>query len=248
MKHIALTLLAILSIGFASSAQDKTEKPIWRRGRYMHLGYSLSQTAAEGQMSDKAKFGVSLTKGSTYLFPRRNAWGEIVKIGFDVNWVDMSFAQYKNSDWSGMQSDNWNNIGNDGSDESDFNLNLNKMSAMIGVLGIGPNVTLAPLARTNGNARYLKVSGYFHYQPTLGAYIVANDEGSEFSYAYVHMYQLGAKIMWKSIGIGIEGHWGQGKFSPINFEDAEYSEDFNTGASKYIRKFANTRFYLYLNF
>lgn len=229
-------------------------KEIWGRGRYTNIGYAIAETGTDFEPVSEGKFGFFLRKGASYLFPGKPLWG-LVKVGFDVNWFDISVAKYK-LDNGGFSSD-WDEI-SDGSELGDLEdaLDIGRWNVMLGAFGIGPNVTVAPFSMFNNAARFIKASIYFHYQPTVGAYLVSEDGDVEASYAYCHMFQFGGKITWKNLGIGIEGHWGKGKFKSIDslFEDdedadmSEFFEGMNSSDSKITRRFANTRIYLTFSF
>lgn len=235
-------------------------KEIWRKGRYTEIGYAVAQTGTDFEPVEKGKFGFFLRKGTSFLFPGTPLAG-MVKVGFDVNWFDLSVAKYKSSSISG--DSNWGNIGGDiytddgyyGDDDDDEFMdkfsNLGRWGIMIGAFGIGPNVTVAPFSMFNNAARFLKASIYFRYQPTFGVYLVSEDGELEASYSYCNMFQFGGKIMWKAIGLGIEGHWGSGKFNQLGFEadEDDYGDVFETTSSdKITRRFANTRIYLTFSF
>ena len=207
---------------------------IWGKGRYTNIGYAISETSTE-YSKEKAKFGISVTKGSSFLFPNKPLGG-MVKVGFDINWADLNFAKYDKATIT-------TNIG--GHDYREELTGLNRWNLLIGVFGIGPNVTVAPLSFLNNAANALKASIYFHYQPTFGMYLNSGGGESEAAYAYCNMFQFGGKITWKVIGVGIEGYWGSGKFKSLSFD-----EGFNISSSdsKITRKFANTRIYLSLMF
>jgi hypothetical protein len=239
MKKIIALLFAIVAF-CGAQAESNESKAIWGKGRYTNIGYTFSQTAAENQPIDKSQFSGFIRKGASYLFPG-HALGNVVKIGFDINWFEVSTSKYKSTD---VISSNWDDEAfEDGESEL---LNIGRWNIMLGAFGIGPNVTVAPFASLNNGARFLKASIYFHYQPTMGAYLVSESGETDISYAYCHMWQFGGKITWKNFGIGIEGYWGKGKFNRLALdEDEDENISFNT-SDKVNRKFANTR--LYLNF
>lgn len=229
-------------------AQREANSKIWGKGRYTNIGFSIAQTGTKFE-KEVGQFGFSLTKGTTYLFPKQPFWN-ILKVGFDVNWVDVSFAKYKSTDTD------WDNAFEgsmlpDEMQEFEDMLNIGRWGVLVGAFGIGPNVTVAPFSTFDNAARYLKASLYFHYQPTFGMYLRSEDGDMEGSYAYCNMFQFGGKITWKFIGLGIEGHWGSGNFKNLSFEDNEFQDWFGektTGSDKIRRKFANTRIYLSLIF
>lgn len=252
MKKSVIIIILFLTIAMGAQAQENS-KEVWGKGRYLDLGYSWSETAADGENVNSGKFGFFLRKGTTFLFPRTEGWlGNILKVGFDINWGDVNIAKYDNGyNWNGIQSDNWDAIVSDNGDEGTIlGINPNKIGKwgiMLGAFGVGPNVSIAPFAHMDNRARFIRASIYFHYQPTLGMYLVSNDGETEISYAYCNMFQFGGKIKWKAFGLGIEGHWGSGKFKPIDFDENVENNQLSSGG-RYKRKFASTRLYLSFSF
>ena len=250
MKKIFAAIFAALTITFAASAQtdyNDTEQPtlgeandelnelqlkqkykqIWRKGRYLDLGYSIAQIGNDYEPVSKGKFGFFLRKGTSYLFPGKPLWG-LVKVGFDINWFDLSVAKYKSANW-GDNTTGWGSIGNSGKDDNDYDSDDEDF-------GFDADGLMGTLD---------------------GVYPVSEDGELEASYSYCHMFQFGGKIQWKAIGLGIEGHWGHGKFKQIGFGDmfdegeGDKSEFFGPEASssdKLTRRFANTRIYLTFSF
>lgn len=233
--------------------QNKDFSGIWKQKKYWKLSYNLAQTQAEGDPVEKAKFGFGVTSGRTWLFPKQPV-ADMLKFGFDVNFGDLQVAKF-GSPYSGF------NIPKDDNDNEggflDKFSNLGRWSLQVGVLGIGPNVSIAPFSRMNNDARFLKASIYFHYQPTLGIYLISEDGDVDASLAYCNIFQFGSQISWKFIGIGIEGNWGSGKFKPIMAEflgdmfelgglREELGMEFLSGKIK--RKFANTRLFISFSF
>lgn len=251
MKKLIISFLSVVLVSLAASAQISYKK-IWGQGRYTNIGYSFASTKAGGY-KDNGSFGISLTKGASYLFPSKPVAG-MLKFGFDINWFDISFAKYKSVNREMNPEDFFDSDFDDdyGYDygEEDFDINIGRMSLLVGALGIGPNVSIAPFSSFNNQARFLKASIYFHYQPTFGAYFVAENGDYEASYAYCNMFQFGGKITWKFIGLGVEGHWGSGKFKQLGFdEEAEdISGILSTSSNKITRTFSNTRVYISFRF
>ena len=247
MKKIIATLSILLVCAIAVKAQDY--KSIWGKGRYTHISYAIAQTGTDFEDVQKAQFGFAVTKGATFLFPKTPLWGH-VKFGFDVNWVDISMAKYKSSSlWDVDLSQEVDDNDDEWGALSDL-MNVGRWSIMIGALGVGPNISATPFASFNNAAKYIKTSIYFHYQPTFGMYLVSDKDDTEASMAYCNMFQFGGCIQWKFIGIGIEGHWGSGKFKQLDFEGDDYEGNFFEGkhSNKINRKFASTRIYLSLSF
>lgn len=240
--------------------KDDFNKKIWGKGKYLHIGYDWQQTAVEGEGIEKSNFAISLTKGTSYLFPTKPI-ANLLKVGVDVQWFDLGFAKYKNEtshdeNWDSMGSI-WDNIGGD--EEGGFDLGfmdsfskLGRMTFTAG-MGIGPVVTVAPFANFGNQASYLKASVYFHWKPTFGMYLLSEDGDLSASYGYCNLFDFGGKITWKAIGLGIEGRWGNGKFNPVSldfdFGEGNYEDIYGSEVTQKIRRnFASTRLYLYLCF
>ena len=243
MKKIFAAIFALLIFCPLINAQDYSA--IWKRNKYIKVGYVFGETKSEGAALEKGKFGVNVGYGNTFLFPKRPLWN-MVKFGFDVNWAEFQYVKYhdyKSSNGGNLMPGPDNELGKLGS--------LGRMSLQFGLLGIGPNATIAPFSNQSNAARFLKASVYFHYQPTLGGYMMSQDGNFEVSYAYCNMFQFGGKISWKAIGIGVEGYWGSGKFKPVDvssFVDDDLNDNLGiSGPSKVKRKFASTRLYISIN-
>lgn len=246
MKRLLLLLGIFVCTTSFIFAQDAS---IWKRTRYTRLSYAIGQTKAEGSSLEKGQFGFGIGYGNTYLFPKTPVVG-MLKFGFDVNWVDYTIVKYKEE-----TSKNGNFVSGGSSSEGFMDKlgNLGRYSMMIGVLGIGPNVTCAPFSSFSNQARFLKASLYFHYQPTVGMYMMSENGDFNASYAYCNMFRFGGQISWKVIGVGIEGFWGSGKFKPLDFGGFIFDDSLREAlgmevGSKYTRKFANTKLYISFNF
>lgn len=240
------------------TAQIETEelnKKIWGKGRFTRLGYAIAQTAEEYSPVEKSKFSFFLTKGTTYLFPKKPIAG-LLKIGLDAVWFDIQATKY-NSPYSSL---NWtsefveeptNSEYEDFEEEiTDIDLNIGCWGVSMG-MGIGPNVSVAPFALTSiTGLQPLRVSLYFHYAPTMQLYLKSQDGDVELSSAFCHMMNFGGTLSYRAIGIGFEGRWGKGKFKPLDFSSIgeEGDESESLGAEKYTRRFANSRIYIQFRF
>lgn len=231
----------------AEIGRRKADKAIWGPGRFTKLSFNFASTGDGVNPVEKSKYSVSLAKGASYLFPSKAVAG-ILKFGFDVTWFDFTFSKYKSPVY-GVDG-GWTSTPEyttDSKDEDDFDLNLGRMSLNLGVLGIGPRVSVAPFAAKDNGLRYLRASLYFHYQPTVSAYAVSEDGEADFSFAYLGMWRFGGCIQYRRIGIGVEGYWGKAKFEALGL-DSFVDEGFADDQPKIERKFASTRLYLSLSF
>ena len=223
----------------AEQERKANEKSIWGRGRYTKIGYSFAQTKLEGANVEDGKFGIFAQKGTNYRVGPVIA--DVLRFGIDAVWFDLNFNSYKSpstaeGNWTAPIVPDPDYSYDD--DENQFN--IGRMAATAG-MGLGPSVTVAPFARfDNKNLRCLRASLYFHYVPSAGAYIMSEDGDAEFSWAFCNMFEFGGMVTWKWISLGVEGHFGSGKFKHLEFE----GESLGAGDSKFTRKFANTRLYL----
>ena len=227
------------------------DKAIWSPGRFTKLGFNFASTGDGFNAVDKSQYSFTLSKGASYMFPSRPVAG-MLKFGFDMTWFDFTFTKYKTPSYgvgggwtSEIEHDYDNGYYDD--EEEDFDLNLGRMSLSLGALGIGPRVSIAPFSGMNNALRYLRGSIYFHYQPTVTAYAVSEDGNGDAAFAYVGMWRFGGCLQYRRIGLGVEGYWGKGKFSPISLASF-YDDGFDDDGEKIERKFAATRLYLSLSF
>lgn len=220
-------------------------KKIWGRGRYTRLGYAIAQNAPEGSPVEKSKWSFFYSKGTSYRFPSKAIAG-MVKVGFDVVWFDVMVSKY-NSPYND-EDGGWTNPLPSSDNSGEFDLNIGRTTLNIGAFGIGPNVSVAPFVHCGKAARPLRVSAYFHFQPSVGAYIMSEAGETEASFAYCNMFDLGANISYRGIALGVEGRWGSGKFKPIEFGSGD-GDNVEIGlGDKFTRKFATTRFYIQFAF
>lgn len=260
IKHFIFSIVFLLCLGYAQgqeqlvntgtpdsdsisyeldkSTQTLTDKSLWGRGRFSKLGYAFTQTCNNIDPVEKSKVSIFLAKGTTFRFPSHRSIGGILKFGVDVIWYDFQFSSFgtrhdENLKWT-------SDIDTSGRDEEDEALSDFTASINIG-MGVGPSLSVVPFASSGNNGlKPLRFSVYFHYSPTVAAYLMNNGIDSEVSTAFCNMFDFGFNIHYKFIGIGIEGRWGKGKFKPFDFE-----EEMNISANnKYTRNFANTRLYI----
>jgi len=203
--HRADSLQAALDDMTAQIEAENLNKKIWGKGRFTRLGYAIAQTVDEYSPVEKSKFSFFLTKGTTYLFPKKPIAG-LLKIGLDAVWFDIQATKY-NSPYSSM---NWTSefvdepatspeYGYEDEDEGlDFDLNIGCWGVSMG-MGIGPNVSVAPFALTSIKClQPLRVSLYFHYAPTMQLYLKSEDGDVELSSAFCHMMNFGGTLTYRA--------------------------------------------------
>lgn len=237
--------LASANSRLAQLRADSVHEAVWRTGRYFNVGYAIASTSNDFYKAEKGKFGFFLNKGTAYLWPRKSPIGGMLKLGLDVRWIDVQFAMYDkftrtveprsyNNLYHGWVSD-MAHSSEDGVPNYPNYAKFSHMSSLIGALGVGPTLTLAPLTFMDNAASSLRLNVYFHYQPTFGlnsykgqpvyaapgtAPLDGVDRGDSeqvVEYGYVNMFDWGFKLLWRSFGIGMECRWGSGKFANSSF-------------------------------
>lgn len=169
--------------------RDNRNEEIWEKGRYTNIGYMFDKATLDFDKSlqYKSLFGITLTQGTTFYLHKRPI-GNFLKFGLDVNWIDFSFGQYK----SPKDPDKY-------------------WAFFIGIAGFGPRITFAPFGTSSKNIAFLKIAAYAHYQPTLGlSYYDGYRE--HIPTKYDNVFQVGARISYKAVGLGVEKDWVIGDF------------------------------------
>lgn len=240
----------------ADNASAKPKRTIpdtsatWKRHKYFRVSYAWPQTAAEGCEVLKSQYGVAITSGNTYFFPKKPI-ANMVKIGIDVNWMNLQFSKYLSSDtdltWTSdieATSPTLDGIDDENGYLGDIMDRVNHLGHMnLGVgMAIGPMVSVAPFALMNNRSlAQLRASIYFHYCPTAQIYLMSQEGDMEVSAAFANMFDFGGNLQWKALQVGVEGHWGKANMKPMSFIGME-------GADKYTRRYASTRLYIGIAF
>jgi hypothetical protein len=232
MRKLA-AILILLVCPMLVNAQEDNYKAIWAHSKKaISIGWVDQDFATETSSVSHSKFGVMFRNERTFPIPSKPIGG-VLKFGIDVNLPDLTVAKYNSNDEN--RTEGWN------STDYDSPLGNYGTWTLTAGVGIGPSVTVAPLAHISGYGRYLMAKIYFHYKPSASALLVDEDGDLDAEYAFCNMFDFGGKIMFRRISIGVEGHWGNGKFKPIVKDDNYESEK-----TKY--KFASTRLYMSYNF
>ena len=225
----------------AEMRADSIHSSVWQGSGYTNVIYSIASTSTDIYETQKAKFGVALNVGKSFLYPKNHAWGNMVKVGFDIRYIDMQFAMYDKfarpltpqsysnnynsyTGWTGEMTPPSETAGQ----ERGYVV-FDQMQILFGAVGVGPTVTVAPLTFLNNAASSLRLNLYFHYQPTLGVNLYktrcvrANDAAGTLTkdgygstevlaeLGYVNLLDWGFKLQWNIIGLGFECRWGSGK-------------------------------------
>lgn len=242
--------LASANTRMAELRADSIHKYVWSNNTYFNVGYAMNSTSTDVYERQKAKFAVYIDFNHNYLFPKSFAWGNMVKVGLNIRWLDLDFAMYDNfnRDIVNSRGNNSNStwISNIKNRNSSYRANFQQMTLLAGAFGVGPTVTVAPFTFMHNALAALKINLYFHYQPTCGInlytiqpqvknndlYEEAGEKEMKFEFGYVSLMDLGFRLQWRNIGFGVEGRWGSGKLTNTTYSPYVY----NNGTSVYGRE------------
>ena len=213
---------------------EKKEKKdaIWKHRRAWTFAYTnstLTQPDDESWGELKSKFGVGMTFSNTYFLHKPAILG-MIKIGIDAKWLDINYVQYEKEPFS--------KVGENGSEI----VELERKKAEIG-MGLGPSVTVAPLSWMPNALRYLRATAYYHFTPSVSA-MYLDDESSV---AFNMIMNVGAKVTYRRLSVGIEHRWGTAKYDRI-LPDEYFEETGKDSSDKTKYKTKSIRAYISLNF
>lgn len=215
-KTTIITICLLTSLFSPVSAQknrdsyDESQYKTWKTSKPFAVMYG-DQTLDDRELNLKFKsnFAIGLTKRHTY-YLHRKAIGSFMKLGLDVTWAELFFTRYAKGEKISID----NIIGNK-------RLDIGKYQISYSMFGIGPILKLAPFGK---HSTSLKLSGYFHYLPTLSALVFSGDEKSVVCGGYMSNWRFGASISFGRIGIGAEHLWGEGELKKWGSENEESKE------------------------
>lgn len=153
----------------------------------------LGELGVKTPFQYNSSYGFSFTSSNTYLWPLGEGWaGNRIKVGVDVRWFDISFVKYSKypkiggvdlKDFANAVDkvfggdDYWSpsDFGDGWGDDEDYDYGeedyldsfvdkIGNMQVQIG-MGVGPQVSIAPLAHLDNAARFLRVNIYGHFDP-----------------------------------------------------------------------------------
>lgn len=237
--------LATVGVADATETTSKTtDSSVWKHSKKsFSLGWVSQDFAPENGSVYNSKYGGMLKFDRTFFLHRKPVAG-IMKFGLDlvlstnVAKLDVDGSGNRTSNWDSLEDDSYYYYDDDDDDdESSYNIG---MWTLTGSIGVGPSLTVAPFAKCNGGIKYLKAKIYGHYMPSYTTQFYLEGDESEAKSGFCNMFEFGGKIMYKVIGVGIDGNWGSGKFKSLI---SDSSSD-----AKIKHKIANTRIYLSLNF
>ena len=247
MKKVLLGLVAAVAVSApAVMAQETEYLDVWKRNKGITLSYvthqSMKMTDSPLPFQYDSDWGVSLSTGTTYLWPRSAGWaGNRIKVGVDARWFDISYVKYKKyPKINGVQVDeSWYvdeydyDYDYDYEDE-DGDVNLGSHQLHMGV-GVGPAVAVVPFSNADNALRFLRFNLYGHFNPSASALLYDDEKGdSHASWAFVAAWDFGFNVQWKNFALGFEGRWGSAKYKSLISEDEdEWDYDLENGNVSY---------------
>ena len=230
---LLITQFSPVSAQKNKAGYDDAQYKVWKTSKPFAVMYG-NQTLddREYDLQFKSQFAVGLTKRHTY-YLHRKAVGGFMKLGLDVTWAELFFSRYSKGEKISID----NIIGNK-------RLDIDKYQISYSMFGIGPTIKLAPFAR---HSTSFKLSGYFHYLPTLSALIFSGDKKSVVCGGYMSNWRFGASISFGRIGIGAEHLWGEGELKKWGSENDE-SKELGISSDKNKYKTQSDRIYIGIYF
>lgn len=208
MKRFLFLAMTVLCVSASAVAQDYNDFFQFRPDKRVRKNIiNICYVSDEIKLSDKdagvgvagksveSNWAVSLTYVHTYMLHKKPV-GRILGVGLDVSFFDATYSNYTidNMDEWGMVDPDDFDATHDPSKRIDVPMHKVEYS-----LQLGPSITITP-------GKNFTFSAYARYAPTFtGLYIEYNFYGN-----YASMFNLGASVAWKNIGVGIETRTGVG--------------------------------------
>ena len=201
---------------------------IWKYKRRIMVSFTTGKLDQKRRFGGEisSRWGLSLITGRN-IYLHRKAIGGFLKFGIniDANINYLNFAKGKGSFSDIMHS------GDEDSDAESFSLGRHYLTCG---LAIGPTATFAPFfSSSNRNLATLKFRPFFHVVPSYAAYIISDDEDTEFHNAFALWCAAGLEIQWKRLIAGFEWKGCTAKYKGMVESVTSEFEDNHKGASSH---------------
>lgn len=239
---------------------ERHQSEVWGRGRYTSFGMPMMRTDNGAFPRLYSNWGLFINKGTEFRFPRGKGFGGFIKVGVDVRWFDLEFVRYHSTERPlTFSSSPSTRFSGGGISVAPSYLKMRNLSLMAGAFGVGPTVSIAPLAWVDRGISSLKLTFYLLYQPcyVLNAYKGSPrmTDGSRtdlpggstvYEHGFANLVDFGMKLEWSRFSLGVEGRRGSGRIKDRTYRwgDADPFYLNGTLGSRYQRKFAETRIYI----
>ncbi len=223
--------VAALQAKDAQRDKNDYDNAIWKRKKYFMFGYAgqnLETKTPEGIKNKyKSQVAFNLNWGRTY-YLHKNAIADILKIGLDWSWINLSFAKYNSGSGIHINTD-YSGYVNNGYQDDENEIELGTYQIETG-MSIGPSFNIAPFYHVGKGLQHLKAHVYFHYTPSYSMFLESYDGENEFSSGFANFFNIGIDIAYKVISVGYEYRWGNAKYeiSDFNEDNENYSSKTKT--------------------
>lgn len=211
--------VAALETKNAQRDKNDYDNAIWRRKKYFMIGYAGQnlETETDGIKNKyKSQVAINLNWGRTY-YMHKDAIADILKIGLDWSWINLSFAKYKSGDGIHINTD-YSDYKNNGYQDNDNEIELGIYQMEAG-MSIGPSFNIAPFYHIGKGLQHLKSHVYFHYTPSYSMFLESYEGENEFSSGFANFFNIGIDVAYKAISVGYEYRWGNAKYEISDFNE-----------------------------
>lgn len=178
------------------------EDNAWTNTSFVNLGYVMDQTLKIGgtDYGYNAKWGAALQVGNSYMLPK-DAFFDMVKVGIDATWFDLSGVQYDDS--------------------------TNDRYQITAGMGIGASLHIAPLVNMAEILRPLRVEAYARFVPSYSLLLKKEKEKPEDENgdlksadmkahgAFLPVVSCGIALDYRAFGIGYEHRFGNANYKDL---------------------------------
>jgi hypothetical protein len=241
----------------AARTQTEYNNAIWKRKKHISISFSTQNMEDADNPSDmkfKSQSGFNLDWGKTFYLHKKPI-ANLMKIGLDWSWINLSFAKYKSG--SGIHLNSWTGDNSDYDDDDDYgygdfisDIDLGVYSLSAG-MSVGPSFTFAPFYSLGKGLQHLLAQTYFHVTPSYTGIIMTENDETEVYHGYTTYFNWGINVSYKFISIGYEYRWGKSKFNQMSLDfddDGEDESETTPSNDKQKIKFGSSAFYIRLNF
>lgn len=185
----------------------------WTCTSFVNLGYAMDQTLKIGgtNYGYESKWGATLQVGNSYMWPKE-ALFDMLKIGLDATWFDLSGAQYEDARYDCYH--------------------------VTAGMGVGASVHIAPLVHVSEVLSPLRIEGYCRFVPSYSLFLRHTTDEYEDDYgeivsvsdtkargAFLPVVSCGFALDYRAIGIGYEHRFGNADYKDLVDDGAKTRYD-----------------------
>lgn len=179
----------------------KEPKEFKGRRKYFNIGYAWQKLDAVDFPSEvESEWAAFITWGKTFYLHKKPI-ANMLKIGLDFTWTDVTYAQYDYDYWAEYSSES----------APPYVEEEATMHRIDYGMHLGPSVTVNPVSA-------LCVNGYFRYAPTFAMSMTKTGDSWDMGYGYASLFVTGAAVSYKAISLGIEYRFGNTKMNVLSLD------------------------------